>query len=52
MKYQELVDKIDIFRKHGKPAPLNLILQAERFGRLAQVPDTELRGILFNLKAP
>ena len=52
MKYQELVDKIDVFRNHGKPLPLNLILQAEKFGRLAQVPDTELRAILFNLKAP
>ena len=51
-KYQELLDEIDILRYQGKPVPLNLILQAEKFGRLAQVPNEELRAILFNLKAP
>lgn len=52
MKYQELLDKIDILRYHNKPVPLDLILQAEQFGRLAQLPNEELRSILFNLKTP
>jgi hypothetical protein len=50
MKYQEILDKIDILRYQSKPVPLDLILQAEKFGRLAQIPDEELNPILFNLK--
>ena len=51
VKYQELLDKIYMHRNHGNPIPLYLMLQAERFGRLARVPDEELRAILFNLKS-
>ena len=52
VKYQELLDKIYLLRDKGKPVPINLILQAEKFGRLSQVPDEKLKAILFNLKIP
>ena len=47
MKYQELLDKIYLLRNHGKPVPLHLVLQAEKYGRLVRIPDEELKAILF-----
>ena len=50
MKYQQLSDKISRLRHHGEDVPIDLVLQAEKLGRLAQIPDKELKALLFNLK--
>lgn len=48
MKYQKLSDKISKLRYHGEDVPLDLVLQAEKLGRLAQISDKELKALLFN----
>ena len=50
MKYQKLSDKISQLRYHGEDVPIDLVLQAEKLGRLARIPDKELKALLFNLK--
>lgn len=50
MKYQQLSDKISRLRYHGEDVPIDLVLQAEKLGRLARIPDKELKALLFNLK--
>ena len=52
MKYLMLSNKISRLRFRGEDVPLDLVLQAEKLGRLAQVPDSELNDLLFNLKTP
>ena len=47
-----LSNKISRLRFRGEDVPLDLVLQAEKLGRLAQVPDSELNDLLFNLKTP
>ena len=49
-KYQKLSDKIFQLRYHGEDVPIDLVLKAEKLGRLARIPDKELKALLFNLK--
>ena len=50
MKYQKLSNKISQLRYHGEDVPIDLVLQAEKLGRLARIPDKEIKALLFNLK--
>ena len=48
--YLELAIKISKLRYYGEKVPTDLLLQAQRLGRLAQIPDVELNALLFNLE--
>ena len=48
--YLQLSLKISKLRYYGEKVPTDLLLQAQRLGRLAQIPDVELNALLFNLE--
>ena len=47
--YLELSDKISKIRYDGDEVPMDLLLQALNAGGLAEIPDDELKNLLFNL---
>jgi hypothetical protein len=49
LDYLRLTLKISRLRYHGKEPDMNLLLQAQKIGHLAHIPDDELNNLLFNL---
>jgi hypothetical protein len=49
VEYLKLTLKISKLRYHGKEPDTNLLLQAQKIGDLAGIPDDELNSLLFNL---
>ena len=47
--YLNLTLKISKMRYHGKEPPIELLMQANEVGHLAEIPDDELNNLLFNL---
>ena len=45
--YLELCLKISKLRYYDKEVPIDLLLQAQRIGSLAQIPDDELNALLW-----
>ncbi len=48
--YLELSLKISELRYYDKEVPTDLLLQAQKLGELALIPDDDLNALLFNLE--
>lgn len=49
LDYLRLTLKISRLRYHEKEPDMNLLLEAQKAGTLAHIPDDELNNLLFNL---
>ena len=49
LDYLKLTLKISKMRYHGEEPPMDLLLEAQQVGCLAQIPDEELNNLLFDL---
>ena len=47
--YLELALKITKMRYYGKEPPVELLMEANEVGSLAEIPDNELNNLLFDL---
>ncbi len=47
--YLKLTLEISKLRYHGEEPSLELLMQAQEIGCLAEIPDDELNDLLFNL---
>ena len=48
--YLELCLKISKLRYYDQDVPADLLLQAQKLGELAMIPDNELNALLFDLE--
>lgn len=49
LDYLKLTLKISKMRYHGEEPSIELLMQAQKVGCLAEIPDDELNNLLFNL---
>ena len=49
LDYLKLTLKISKMRYHGEEPSMDLLIQAQELGCLAQIPDEELNNLLFNM---
>ena len=49
LEYLKLTLKISKMRYHGEEPSMELLLQAQELGCLAEIPDEELNNLLFNM---
>ena len=49
LDYLKLTMKISRMRYHGEEPSIDLLLEAQELGCLAQIPDEELNNLLFDL---
>jgi len=49
LEYLKLTLKISKLRYHGEEPDMDLLLEAQKIGRLAGIQDDELNNLLFNL---
>ena len=49
LEYLKLTLMISKLRYHGKEPDMDLLLEAQKLGEIAAIPDDELNNLLFNL---
>ena len=49
LEYLKLTVMISKLRYHGKEPDMDLLLEAQKLGELAAIPDDQLNNLLFNL---
>jgi len=50
LDYLKLILKISKLRYHGKEPPIDLLIEANKIGSLAEIPVDELTNLLLDLK--